>query len=507
MSDDAIHPDPRHRVAAFVASARTDLTGLAGVAVWSMTPAQTARTLLEVTRLKAQVAELELRVVAHAQSCEVGLDQGATSTATWWSHHTKVTRAEAHRLTRLATRLGEAHEPVRQALAAGEVLADQAAVIVDAVDALPTDLADPTIVAQAEAVLLAHAGDHDAKALRVLGRRVLDVVAPEVGEAHEARILAREEADARAAASLRMIDDGHGHCHGRFTIPALHGQILRKHLMALAAPRHRASQGHPTPARRTPSRHRLGQALCEYLETRPTDTIGRAGGVAATIVVTMTLDALMGGLAAASLDTGGRLTAERGPPAGLWSRDHPRRPRRSIPGPRPRPPTPVPHPTPTDRPRPAGPGVHRARVRGPTRALPRPPRPPLVHRRTHRHHHRAAPLPQAPHAGPRPDLPDQPHRPRQAQIHQADVDRPRSRYTRSFVTGYSTTERGPPTPVSIRPLLRRGLLDHRTRLLRHGYSTTEQGSFVAGGVGRSPDPEAPVAAVPATQVLAVRRPR
>ena len=31
---------------------------------------------------------------------------------------------------------------------------DQAAVIVDAVDALPTDLADPSLVAQAEAVLV-----------------------------------------------------------------------------------------------------------------------------------------------------------------------------------------------------------------------------------------------------------------------------------------------------------------------------------------------------------------
>ena len=103
-----------------------------------------------LTRLKAQVTELELRVARHAETVEGGLAEGATSTANWWSHTAKLTRAEAHRMSRLAGRLAEAHEPVRVALATGVVLPDQAAVIVDAVDALPGDLADASVVAQAE---------------------------------------------------------------------------------------------------------------------------------------------------------------------------------------------------------------------------------------------------------------------------------------------------------------------------------------------------------------------
>ena len=67
----------------FVASARADLTDLAGVSVWSMTPLETASTLLGVTRFKALVAELELRLAAHAKTLEVGLDTGATSTTNW----------------------------------------------------------------------------------------------------------------------------------------------------------------------------------------------------------------------------------------------------------------------------------------------------------------------------------------------------------------------------------------------------------------------------------------
>jgi len=85
--------------------------------------------------------------------------------------------------------------------------------------------------------------------------------------------------------------------------------MLRKHLMALAAPKHGAAHGEPVATRGRPSRHRLGQAFCDYLETRPPESIGHAGGVPATVVVTMTLESLLGGLAATSLDTGGRISA------------------------------------------------------------------------------------------------------------------------------------------------------------------------------------------------------
>ena len=377
MSEGVVGPDPRHRVARFVASTRADLDDLAEVSLWSMSRDQAAATLLELTRLRAQVTELELRVARHATSVEVGLDEGATSTANWWSHTAKVTRAEAHRLTRLASRLAEAHEPVRAALATGGLLVDQAAVIVDAIDALPTDLADPAVVAEAEAVLLEHARDHDAKALRVLGRRILDVVAPEIGEAHEARVLEAEEHAARAAASFTMVEDGHGRCHGRFTIPALHGQMLRKHLLAHTP----KTAGHEQQ-----TKHRLGEAFCEYVETRPAGSVGKAGGVCATVVVTMTLESLLGGLGRGVPGHRRPALTRRGPPARLPGRDHPRRPRRRLPGPRPRQEAPLPHRTPTDRPRPPRPRLHRRGLRRPTRAVPRPPRPALVPRRPHRHH-------------------------------------------------------------------------------------------------------------------------
>ena len=113
------------------------------VPLWSMGPAETREAMVEVTFAEAQLAELRARVTAHGQTVEVEADSGATSTANWLAIETRQTRAGAHRAAKLATALAtQAHEPVRLALADGELLVDQAEVIIAAVDALPEDL-DP----------------------------------------------------------------------------------------------------------------------------------------------------------------------------------------------------------------------------------------------------------------------------------------------------------------------------------------------------------------------------
>ncbi len=144
--------------------------------------------------------------------------------------------------------------------------------------------------------------------LRILGKGILATLAPDVADAVLERKLAKEERDAAAAARLTLSKDGHGKVHGRFTLSALHGAMLEKALHALAAPRHRAAvDGHAGERRPTPER--MGRAFTEYLEAYPTTKLPKAGGVAATVVVTIPLATLMGGLKAASLDTGGLLSA------------------------------------------------------------------------------------------------------------------------------------------------------------------------------------------------------
>ena len=53
----------------------------------------------------------------------------------------------------------------------------------------------------------------------------------------------------------------------------------------------------------------MGLAFQEYIETYPAEALPKAGGVNATVVVTMTLETLLGGLKAAQLDTGEKITA------------------------------------------------------------------------------------------------------------------------------------------------------------------------------------------------------
>ncbi len=297
---------PVHRVSGAVAGMHAVLDQVADASVWSLDAPATATTLAELQRLANRVAELQARVLAHADHTQVGDHTGATSTANWLAHHTKLTRREAHRQTRLATSL-ETYEQTRVALAEGRLHVEQAEVILRALDELPDDL-DQDLKDEAELHLIGEAAHHDAKTLRILGRRLLEVIDPDAADAHEAKLLEREERDAAAAARLNVWEDGHGKLHGRFTIDsALTGAILKKALFALASPKHLASQG-PLGERR-PTPERLGQAFVELIQRYPTKQLPKAGGLNATVVVTMTLDSLLGGLKAAQLDTGGVISA------------------------------------------------------------------------------------------------------------------------------------------------------------------------------------------------------
>ena len=213
MTAIAHHP---HRVTRAVDRVRDQLAGVAGVPLWSMDAAETVAAIGEVQAAKAQLAELEARLLTHAETLDVAGASGATSTANWLAHHTKTTRPAAHRIVRFAASL-ESRDLTRDALAAGRVHAEQAEVILRALADLPTDL-DPALVQQAEAHLLELAADHDARDLKRFGRRILEVIDPDAADAHEAKLLEKEERDAAAACRLTMWEDGHGKVHGRFTL-------------------------------------------------------------------------------------------------------------------------------------------------------------------------------------------------------------------------------------------------------------------------------------------------
>jgi hypothetical protein len=157
------------------------------------------------------------------------------------------------------------------------------------------------------------AAAHDAKALRILGRRVFEVIAPELAEQFEGRALERAEAEALRRTTLTMWEDDEGTCHGRFRLPALHGQMLTKMILAISSPARATGadvQSGIDLDLPTPVRH--GIAFTQLLESVQGKDLPRTGGCGATVVVSMTLDQLMAKLDAAgvcTLDTGGRISA------------------------------------------------------------------------------------------------------------------------------------------------------------------------------------------------------
>ncbi|MGZ4449285.1 MAG: DUF222 domain-containing protein [Nocardioides sp.] len=296
----------RHQVSRVVEECSELLATVTDAPLWALSSAETGEALQALSRVTSAVAELEARVAQHASVVQVEDLNGATSTATWWAHATRQTRAEAFRKVRLAAGL-EKYGLVQSALARGDLVVDQAQVIVRSLDALPDDL-DPEVVDQAMTRLLDLAEHHDAKSLHILGRRILEVVDPERADAEEEKQLRQDEAKAAQTMRLTMSDDGHGRVHGRFTLPAAQGAMLKKILLGFAAPKHVGSVD-GTVGERVPNPLKMGRAFVEMIERYPTDKIPAAGGVNATVVVTMDLSTLLGADRAATLDTGERITA------------------------------------------------------------------------------------------------------------------------------------------------------------------------------------------------------
>ncbi len=304
MANDAHHPGSAHPIPAAVARAQAEIGSVADHPTWSMTPHDVRETATRLLRRRAQDDELLSRVIAEGERNGAFTDTGATGAAAWIAHTTHLTRREAHRHVKLAHHL-TSHDTVRDAMTAGHVHADQAATICTAIDDLPDQ---PALRELCEKELVSLADHYDAKELKTHGRRILTIVDPDAADAHEAALLEAEEKQAARSTSFSLWETGDGKVRGKFTLPALEGGMLKKALMAIAAPKHQRATGETYDHQR-PTHTRLGQAFAEYVSRYPADKLPHAGGINATVVVTMELDTLLGGLKAACVDTGSRLSA------------------------------------------------------------------------------------------------------------------------------------------------------------------------------------------------------
>jgi hypothetical protein len=302
-------PEP-HAVVRFVGSLSGALDRLAEVPMWSMTQAEEREALVEIRKQQARLAELELRLLVQADRDGVGADSGAISTPAWLAHATKTTSAGCHRDLHLGKKLDDRFEVTRQALAAGSIDVEKATIITAAVEALTSEFDDlpAGTHAAAEAHMVEQAKVFDAPTLRMLGKRLFEVVCPEAADAVEGKKLEKEEARARALASFSVRDNGDGTSDGKFKLPTLHADLLKKALEALTSPR-RIGEGRldPETGKKLPHATLLGHGLMELVENHLSE-LPSVNGSPFTVVITMGIDALMSGIGVASLDTGHRIS-------------------------------------------------------------------------------------------------------------------------------------------------------------------------------------------------------
>ncbi len=295
--------DQVHPVLSCVASLRSALEVTAEVQAVFMAPADKRTALVELVGVEAQLAGLRLRLMA--ASDDVALDEGARDVAALVTHHTRTDPGTNRRDLALAQALDQRWLLLASALGQGEVNTAQAHVISHALDELPSVKVGPELMTQAEAHLVEQAGVFGPRELRHLGRRILDHIAPEIGEAHEAEQLAKEEREAESRSSLTSTRLGNGSTRITINVADSVAARLNTYLEAYTSPRHHGGgEGD-----RIPIARKRGQAFGALLEALDPRRVPAHGGDATTVIVTIPLEELRKDLGTAEIGLSDKLTA------------------------------------------------------------------------------------------------------------------------------------------------------------------------------------------------------
>ncbi|NYD40460.1 HNH endonuclease signature motif containing protein [Nocardioides panaciterrulae] len=287
-----------------------DIDEVRGISPALMSPSDKEATLVRLNQALAELRALLLQVLA--ASDDVAEQTGDRDPAAWLTQHCRGRRGADRHALKLARLLDQRWHRVAEAFAGGAVNEAQADTIVAALEALPSSVGSE-IHEKAELHLIELAAHHGPEDLERLGRRILDLVAPEIADEEDKRRLEAEERNARRRTFLELRNRPDGTTDLRGRVPRAIGDRLRGDLESFTSPRHRESAPltETTPegeVEKLPYDRRLGEAFCAMIERLPAEVLPQHGGTATSMVITVDKDDLISGLGHATLATGAEIS-------------------------------------------------------------------------------------------------------------------------------------------------------------------------------------------------------
>ncbi|RAO52345.1 HNH endonuclease signature motif containing protein [Micromonospora saelicesensis] len=272
----------------------------AETALWALSDDELLASLDATQVLAQRLAAVQLGLVRELDGRGVAIAQGASSTAVWLRERLRLSGRSARQLVQLATTIDAAPQAVRDALLSGAITVEQGRVVAETVAALPVD-AGPEVADEAAQLLVAWADRFDPTSLSRLGERVLAHVAPELADQAELKALERatERAEARRHVTLSEQQNGQVRLSGNLDTET--ASLLREAIDPLCAPAGEHDD-------RSPGQRRadaLGEICRLALRT---GQLPDNGGDRPQLVVTVSLEELVKGVRAGTLETGTRLT-------------------------------------------------------------------------------------------------------------------------------------------------------------------------------------------------------
>jgi hypothetical protein len=270
---------------------------------WTLRGQDLTDALDAAVAVQQKVTALVLGLVREVDGSGLARDLGATCTAAWLRARLRLSPGAARLLVGDAERLDAGPAAVRDAVAAGSVTVDQARIIGRTVQTVHEE-AGAAAADKAVGVLLDWADQVDPDGLRRLSHRILEHVAPEVGDDAERRALEEAEKRDQRDRYLTLSTQGEGRVRLSGLLDVETGALLRTALDPLTKPR--GLNDDRTPGQR---RHDALAEVCR-LALRTGELPDTGGGEPTQLVVTTSFDPLVGQLGAGTLDTGQPLSAE-----------------------------------------------------------------------------------------------------------------------------------------------------------------------------------------------------